>query len=118
MAGTEYLILLLSIIGFLTFGFFQTDERYSPRIFDKVIPKNSFWRKFYPFKEDSKNPLKYVKFIPFVISTVILIIVFIIYIIYWINPTLMIDFLRSKLVFFGFLSYLGAAVLYAVIFLE
>lgn len=118
MEGVEYCLLGFSILVFFLFWGFQTDERFSPRFFKKVIPKNSFFRKIYTFKETRRNPLTYVKLIPYIISIVVLIAVFIIYIIYWFNPPLLIDFLRSRPVVLASFVYLIASFLYSLIFME
>lgn len=118
MDGVEYFILMISILMFFIFWRFQTDGKYTPRFFDKTIQENSSLRKFYPFKEKENNPLTYVKLIPYLISIVVLIIVFIIYIIYWINPPLLIDFLRSKPVVIAFVVYFCAGFLYSLIFID
>lgn len=118
MDFTVYTIFLLSLTVFCLFLSFQKSERFSPRFFNKVIPKDSFWRKLYPFKEYKINPLKYIKFIPFFISTVVLIIVVIIYIIYWISPSLVVGFLSCRPCKIAFFVYLCVGFLYSVIFID
>ena len=83
----------------------QFDGKYGGRFFDKEIPKDSVWRKIYPFKESETNPLLYVKLIPFFITFIILIAVLIIYIVYWISPPLLEEFLLSKLCAWISVSY-------------
>ena len=78
------------------------------------IPKDSFFQKIYPFKEDSFNPLLYVKFIPFLVCCLIFIIVFFVYVIYWINPDLLVNFLQSKGCLYGSIGYTVIVALYTI----
>lgn len=80
-----------------------------------IIPKDSFWRKIYPFKEKETSPLKYVKLIPFYITFVVLVLVLIVYIIFWISPSLLAGILQSKAIIIASIVYFLVAFIYYLI---
>lgn len=62
--GYEYIVLILIFIGTCLTTRMQYSIRHNPRdIFDKEVPKNSIWRKLYPFKEKKNKPLIYRKLV-------------------------------------------------------
>lgn len=115
IVGYEYILLIFTFCTVLLTGRIQFSAKYDARFFSKEIPKKSFWRKMYPFKERENNPLAYGKLIPFVISVFIFLVVFIIYVIYWISPELLRPFLVSKGVVIGAMCYPVIVVIYMLI---
>lgn len=115
IAGYEYALMIFTFVTVLMTVRVQFSAKYDARFFDKEIPKNSFWRKLYPFKEKENNPLVYCKFVPFIISVIIFIAVLIIYVIYWISPELLRPFLVSKGVVISALCYPMVVALYMLI---
>lgn len=113
-----YLLLIFVAIVFIAACNCQFKWKFGARFFDKRIPKNSVWRKIYPFKEDEKNPLLYVKWIPVVITFIILIACLILYIVYWIYPSLLSDFLESKLSFWIGIAYMNIYNLYMIVMIN
>ena len=110
--------LVIALLMFIVFCNIQFDGKYSGRFFDKPIPQNSVWRKIYPFRERETNPLLYVKWLPCVISFIILIVILIIYIVYWIFPSLLSDFLLSKLCNVISLSYFFGSIIYFTVMID
>lgn len=110
--------LVIALLMFIVCCNIQFDGKYDARFFDKPIPQNSVWRKIYPFRERETNPLLYVKWIPCVISFIILIVVLIIYIVYWIFPSLLSDFLQSKLCGGISLSYFFGSIIYFTVMID
>lgn len=115
IAGYEYALMIFTFVTVLMTVRVQFSAKYDARFFDKEMPKNSFWRKLYPFKEKENNPLVYCKFVPFIISVIIFIAVLIIYVIYWISPELLRPFLVSKGVVIGAMCYPMVVVIYMMI---
>ena len=69
----EYGCLTFVIMAFLIACDYQFGSKYGAEwTYRTIIPKDSFWRKIYPFKEKETKPLRYAKLIPFFITFVIL----------------------------------------------
>lgn len=112
----EYSLLICAVLAFLIACNEQFDNKYGAEWTElTLIPKDSFWRKIYPFKENENNPLLYVKLIPFFITFFILIAVFIIYIVYWISPISLSSFLQSKWGFIISIVYFLIVLFYYII---
>ena len=93
----EYSLLIFAALAFLMACNEQFDNKYGAEWTElTLVPKDSAWRKMYPFKDKENNPLLYVKLIPFFVTFFVLIAVFIVYIVYWISPSLLSYFLGSK----------------------
>ena len=117
--GYEYIVLILIFIGTCLTTRMQYSIRHNPRdIFDKEVPKNSIWRKLYPFKEKKNKPLIYCKLVPFIITWIIFIVVLMIYVIYWIFPELLRPFLVSKGVVISAMCYPLVITIYMMIILD
>ena len=113
--GYAYILLIFSFLTVLFTVIIQISPKHNPRFFDKEVPKNSIWRKLYPFKEKENNPLVYCKLVPFIISVIIFIGVLIIYVIYWISPELLRPFLVSKGVVIAAMCYPVVVAIYMLI---
>ena len=113
-----YVLLVIVVLVFVLDCNTQFCWKYDARFFDVEVPKNSMWRKIYPFKEKETNPLRYVKLIPFYISFIIFIAVLIIYIVYWISPSLLAGFLQSKLCGWISLSYFVVNFIYSIVMID
>ena len=111
-----YILLGSVVLVFLMACNFQFDFRYGAE-WTKLtkIPKNSVWRKIYPFKENETQPLLYVKWIPVVVTFIIMIAILIVYIVYWISPPLLSGFLRSKLCGWISVGYFIIGLIYVII---
>lgn len=116
--GYAYILLIFTFIATCLTTRMQYSIRHNPRFLDKEVPKNSIWRKLYPFKEKENNPLVYCKLVPFIISVIIFIGVLIIYVIYWISPELLRPFLVSKGVVISAMCYPVMVVIYMLIMLS
>lgn len=114
----EYLLLIIVALVFSAACSCQFRWKFGARFCKRKIPENSVWRKIYPFKENEKNPLLYVKWIPVVITFIILIACLILYIVYWISPSLLSDFLESKLCFWIALIYLSIYNIYTAVMIN
>lgn len=112
----EYCLLAFVGVTFLMACRCQFDSKYGAEWTKlTIIPKDSFWRKIYPFKEKESNPLRYVMLIPFYITFVILVSVLIVYIIFWISPSLLSNFLQSIAVGFVSVAYMMVVFIYYLI---
>lgn len=112
----NYLLLMFAIMSFAFACDRQFNSKYGAEWTHRTrLPKKSFLRKIYPFKESEINPLLYVKLIPFFVTLIILITVLIVYIIYWIFPFLLSAFLQSKICFILGISYFLITFVYYII---
>lgn len=113
----EYGCLTFVIMAFLIACDYQFGSKYGAEwTYRTIIPKDSFWRKIYPFKETETNLLRYAKLIPFFITFVILMVVLIVYIVFWVaSPPVLSEFLQSKVIAAISLAYLSIVVAYAII---
>ena len=111
-------LVMIAVLVFILACCCQFSWKYGARFFNKKIPKDSVWRKIYPFKESERNPLLYVKWIPVVITFIILIGVLIVHIVYWISPSLLSGFLESKWNAWISLVYLFIDIIYVAVMLE
>ena len=114
----EYLLLIIVALVFSAACSCQFRWKFGARFCKRKIPENSVWRKIYPFKENEKNPLLYVKWIPVVITFIILIACLILYIVYWISPSLLSDFLESKLCFWICIAYTNINTIYFIVMIN
>ena len=108
-------MLVMSVCGVLvtTMLLISNNLKEWERFYEKnKIPKDSFWRKLYPFKKEPTGGLLYITFIPALISMLILFVVLIIYVIYWIKPEVLSGFLESKTSLYISLGYAGLFVIH------
>lgn len=111
----QYIMLIFAFFGLFVSFCWQFNIKAGNRFIKTKIPDNSFFRKIYPFKQDSADPLLYVKFIPFLLAVLIFISVLIVYIVYLINPNLLDSFLKSDGCIFGSLAYGAVSVIYLIV---